>query len=324
MRAGIPPAVRMNVPAARLRRVHMGDSMASDISLAVGDGARRMTYAELATVRGISLASARRLVLRHHWPRQTGNDSVVRVTVPLEALNKPAGKARQRDTVTSEAMSRRTRERTSDRSDIATSAMTELAGFGDYLLQQAWLPTQLYRHYDTEGKLLYVGIAGDAVRRLEEGHRRESHWYRLIARVLIQDIPTRIEARNAEEMAIVVEQPLYNDRTKLRVRETYPPAPILQPIEGSTTILRRAHGDIEVSYVQVSRTLPPDDTGSTVTLSRAVDSLREQLVIANSRADQAELRAADKEVTIAYLRREVETLLSLLTDRRPWWQRWFR
>jgi len=28
--------------------------MASDISLAVGDGARRMTYAELAAVRGTS------------------------------------------------------------------------------------------------------------------------------------------------------------------------------------------------------------------------------------------------------------------------------
>ena len=57
--------------------------MPSDISLAVGDGARRMTYAELAAVRGISLPSARRLVLRHHWPRQAGNDGVVRVIVPL-------------------------------------------------------------------------------------------------------------------------------------------------------------------------------------------------------------------------------------------------
>ena len=62
--------------------------MASDISLAVGDGARRMTYAELAAVRGISLPSARRFVLRHRWPRQTGNDGVVRVTVPLTALGK--------------------------------------------------------------------------------------------------------------------------------------------------------------------------------------------------------------------------------------------
>jgi hypothetical protein len=60
----------------------------SDISLAVGDGARRMTYAELATVRGISATSAERLVRRKHWPRQVGNDGVVRVIVPLTEARK--------------------------------------------------------------------------------------------------------------------------------------------------------------------------------------------------------------------------------------------
>jgi hypothetical protein len=60
----------------------------SDISLAVGDGSRRMTYAELAQARGISLASARRLARRHAWGRQAGNDGVIRVTVPLPALQK--------------------------------------------------------------------------------------------------------------------------------------------------------------------------------------------------------------------------------------------
>jgi hypothetical protein len=62
--------------------------MASDITLAVGDGARRMTYAELAAVRGTSQPSAERLVRRRGWPRQVGNDGVVRVLVPLtEARN---------------------------------------------------------------------------------------------------------------------------------------------------------------------------------------------------------------------------------------------
>jgi hypothetical protein len=79
--------------------------MASDISLAVGDGARRMTYAELATVRGISQASARRLVLRHHWPRQRGNDGIVRVTVPLTALVKGAETTGLRVTMTGPATS---------------------------------------------------------------------------------------------------------------------------------------------------------------------------------------------------------------------------
>jgi hypothetical protein len=44
---------------------------------------------ELAAVRGISAVSAERLVRRRHWPRQVGNDGIVRVLVPLtEARNR--------------------------------------------------------------------------------------------------------------------------------------------------------------------------------------------------------------------------------------------
>jgi hypothetical protein len=60
----------------------------TDINLAVGDGSRRMTYAELAAVRGISVASAERLVRRRRWARQVGNDGVVRVLVPLAEARK--------------------------------------------------------------------------------------------------------------------------------------------------------------------------------------------------------------------------------------------
>jgi hypothetical protein len=61
--------------------------MANEFSIAVGDGHRRMTYNELAQAKGISLASARRLVRRHGWPRQVGNDGgIVRVLVPLGHL----------------------------------------------------------------------------------------------------------------------------------------------------------------------------------------------------------------------------------------------
>lgn len=64
--------------------------MASDsISVAVGDGSRRMTYAELAEARNISIPAARRLTLRHHWHKQIGNDGLVIVSVPPSALEKP-------------------------------------------------------------------------------------------------------------------------------------------------------------------------------------------------------------------------------------------
>ena len=68
----------------------------SDITLAVGDGARRMTYAELAKARSISLTAARRLTLRHHWPKQMGNDGLIRVSVPLSALDRPRKSAAER------------------------------------------------------------------------------------------------------------------------------------------------------------------------------------------------------------------------------------
>ena len=77
------------LPLGEPLQVVMGDFMANDISVVVGDGSRRMTYAELAAVRGISRASAKRLSQRHHWGRQLGNDGVVRVTVPLLALVPP-------------------------------------------------------------------------------------------------------------------------------------------------------------------------------------------------------------------------------------------
>jgi hypothetical protein len=97
--------------------------MANDISLAVGDGARRMTYAEIATVRGISVPSARRLVLRHRWPRQVGNDGVVRVTVPLEALEKPKETTALHVTVTDIPLSHATSFPTAQTAD-ATDPLT--------------------------------------------------------------------------------------------------------------------------------------------------------------------------------------------------------
>jgi hypothetical protein len=53
-----------------------------------------MTYAELAAVRGISALSAERLVRRRRWPRQAGNDGVVRVLVPLTEARKVSGNRR--------------------------------------------------------------------------------------------------------------------------------------------------------------------------------------------------------------------------------------
>src|SRR4051812_15518266 len=46
----------------------------------------RLTYAELARARGITQAAAKRMALRHRWPKQIGNDGLSRVSVPASAL----------------------------------------------------------------------------------------------------------------------------------------------------------------------------------------------------------------------------------------------
>ena len=55
---------------------------------ASADG-RWLTYDELAELRGIDRASARRLTTRLKWPRRPGNDGTVRILVPLRHLRPP-------------------------------------------------------------------------------------------------------------------------------------------------------------------------------------------------------------------------------------------
>src|SRR3954453_13921064 len=61
--------------------------MEERMSQANSPDGRWMTYEELAAERGISEASARRLVRRHKtWRRQADNRGIVRVFVPPDAL----------------------------------------------------------------------------------------------------------------------------------------------------------------------------------------------------------------------------------------------
>jgi predicted GIY-YIG superfamily endonuclease len=68
-------------------------------------------------------------------------------------------------------------------------------------------PTHLYRHYNSDNELLYVGISVDAVSRLK---RHSSEWKWTVARSEIAMFPTREEASAAEAEAIRAERPKYN------------------------------------------------------------------------------------------------------------------
>lgn len=77
--------------------------------------------------------------------------------------------------------------------------------------------TALYRHFDHDGALLYVGISLSAVARLRQ-HMDVSHWSNEISRVDVQWFGTRAEAMDAERRAVQDEAPVHNMRLRKRKR----------------------------------------------------------------------------------------------------------
>jgi hypothetical protein len=69
--------------------------------------------------------------------------------------------------------------------------------------------TALYRAYDHEDRLLYVGITTDVDVRLGE-HRREAPWFAAMARLDVEWFPDRLGAEGAEREAIRTEHPMWN------------------------------------------------------------------------------------------------------------------
>lgn len=74
--------------------------------------------------------------------------------------------------------------------------------------------TALYRHYNSAGTLLYVGISISTLNRLSQ--HAISPWCDDIARVDIQYFESRAAALGAEQEAIKTECPLFNRAHKPR------------------------------------------------------------------------------------------------------------
>jgi hypothetical protein len=62
-------------------------------------------------------------------------------------------------------------------------------------------PTDLYRHFDADGTLLYVGISLSAITRLKQ-HKSVAGWRGKIAKVTIETLPSREAVLDAESIAI--------------------------------------------------------------------------------------------------------------------------
>lgn len=69
--------------------------------------------------------------------------------------------------------------------------------------------TALYRIFDSEGALLYIGISVDAFRRAKQ-HRKDKPWGDQIAIITVEHYGSRKEANAAERRAVHAEGPRYN------------------------------------------------------------------------------------------------------------------
>lgn len=81
------------------------------------------------------------------------------------------------------------------------------------------LATALYRLYNSEGILLYVGIADNLKSRFDR-HKTEKLWWGQVARKTVTWYGSRNEAFRAEDIAIKNEHPLHNIAGKPRERLT--------------------------------------------------------------------------------------------------------
>jgi predicted GIY-YIG superfamily endonuclease len=70
-------------------------------------------------------------------------------------------------------------------------------------------PTTLYRLFNAENELLYVGISASAISRFQQ-HQVEKDWWTSITATVLEHFDTRTQALAAEQMAIQTEGPKFN------------------------------------------------------------------------------------------------------------------
>lgn len=82
------------------------------------------------------------------------------------------------------------------------------------------MKTSLYRFFDRQGNLLYIGISKAPLQRLLQ-HREEKLWWEEIGTIKLEFFETREEALFQEFTAIQAEQPRYNIHSK-KLRQVSP------------------------------------------------------------------------------------------------------
>ena len=118
----------------------------------------------------------------------------------------------------------------------------------------------LYRHFDKDGALLYVGISLSPVYRLSQ-HREASAWFKEIRNVTIVQFDTRKEALSAEKSAIISEKPIHN---KTHRKAKYWSIDVKRDFDGFIPdgIEERSRKDITVRVVNFRPVYTMEETSS--------------------------------------------------------------
>jgi hypothetical protein len=87
------------------------------------------------------------------------------------------------------------------------------------------VPTDLYRYFDKDDRLLYVGISFHAAARASQ-HKADKPWWPQSVRMEIEHLPTREAALAAEANAIRTEAPLHNVMGNRGSKATFGTGPV--------------------------------------------------------------------------------------------------
>lgn len=127
------------------------------------------------------------------------------------------------------------------------------------------MKTALYRHYDADGVLLYVGVSDVFHKRCTE-HGSGSEWFSGVASSSVLWFETRAAALAAEKAAIIAERPLFNmshggriDRLRATRGALDPAASVLERLGGPMRVCE----EIGVHKTRVYKWMKPKSEGGT-------------------------------------------------------------
>jgi uncharacterized protein YlzI (FlbEa/FlbD family) len=106
--------------------------------------------------------------------------------------------------------------------------------------------TQVYRCFDADGSLLYVGVSLHAATRFGQ-HRQAHEWWSDVATIRVETFPTRREALDREAEAIREEAPHHN----VWVERT--PDTVLSLVSGEKLVVRESPEQLVASVLEFRR-----------------------------------------------------------------------